>query len=83
MSSRESEYQEPAAIVIAERHKFQTASQGESESVSELVMRLKKLTSTCSFGAILSQALRDRLVPGLRPKMFRTPGSEPNVISCQ
>ena len=28
---------EPAPIVIAERHKFWTASQEESESVSELV----------------------------------------------
>ena len=29
---------EPAPIVIAERHKFWTASQGESESVSEFVV---------------------------------------------
>ena len=51
---------EPAPIVIAERHKFWTASQGESESVSEFVVRLKKLASSCSFGEFLSQALRDR-----------------------
>ena len=37
---------EPAPIVIAERHKFYTASQEESESVSEFVVRLKKLAST-------------------------------------
>ena len=60
---------EPAPIAIAERHKFWTASQEESESVSEFVVRLKKLASTCSFGAFLSQALRDRLVSGLHPKM--------------
>ena len=63
---------EPTPIVIAERHKFWTASQGESESVSEFVVRLKKLASTCSFGAFLSEALRDRLVSGLHPKMSRT-----------
>ena len=63
---------EPAAIVIAERHKFWTASQEESKSVSEFVVRLKKLASTCSFGAFLSEALRDRLVSGLHPKMSRT-----------
>ena len=50
---------EPAPIVIAERHKFWTASQGDSESVSEFVVRLKKLASTCSFGEFLSQALSD------------------------
>ena len=44
----------------------------ESESVSEFVVRLKKLASTCSFGGSLSEALRDRLVSGLHPKMSRT-----------
>ena len=63
---------EPAPIVIAERHKFWTASQGESESVSEFIVRLKKLALTCSFGEFLSQALRDRLVCGLHSKMSRT-----------
>ena len=62
----------PAPIVIAERHKFWTASQGESESVSEFVVRLKKLASTCSFAEFLSKALRDRLVSGLHSKMSRT-----------
>ena len=66
------EHFEPTPIVIAERHKFWTASQEEGESVSEFVVRLKKLASTCSFGAFLSQALRDRLVSGLHPKMSRT-----------
>ena len=63
---------EPAPIVIAERHKFWTASQGEDESVSDFVARLKKLASTCSFGAFLTEALRDRLVSGLHSKMSRT-----------
>ena len=66
------EHFETTPIVIAERHKFWTASQEEGESVSEFMVRLKKLASTCSFGAFLSQALRDRLVSGLHPKMSRT-----------
>ena len=53
------EHFEPTPIVIAERHKFWTASHEEGESVSEFMVRLKKLASTCSFGAFLSQALRD------------------------
>ena len=62
---------EPAPIVIAERHKFWTASQEENESVSDFVVRLKKFASTCSFGAFLKEALRDRLVSGLHSKMSR------------
>ena len=57
-------------IVIAKRHKFWMASQEEGESVSEFVVRLKKLASTCSFGAFLSLALR--LVSGLHPKVSTT-----------
>ena len=64
---------EPAPIVIAERHKFWTASQEENESVSGFVVRLKKLASTCSFGALsVEETLRDILVSGLHSKMSRT-----------
>ena len=66
--------------MIAERHKVWTAPQEESERVSEFVVRLKKLASTCSFGAFLSEALRDRLVSGLHPKMFRT---QRNLLSIR
>ena len=67
------EHFQPTRIVIAKRHKFWTASQEEGEIVSEFLVRLKKLASRCSFGAFLSQALRDRFVSGLHPKMSRTP----------
>ena len=63
---------QPAPIVIAERHKFWTASQGETEKVNDFVVRLKKLASTCRFGAFLEDALRDRLVFGLHSKFSRT-----------
>ena len=63
---------EPVPIVIAERHKFWSASQGEHESVADFVVRLKDLASGCAFGQFLQEALRDRLVSGLHPKMSRT-----------
>lgn len=63
---------EPPPIVIAERHKFWTASQGENEKVADYVVRLKRLASTCNFGGFLDEALRDRLVSGLHQKMART-----------
>ena len=62
----------PEPIVIAERHRFWTAHQGENEGVAEYIVRLKKLASTCSFGTFLDDALRDRLVSGLHPKLIRT-----------
>ena len=63
---------EPAPIVIAERHRFWSACQGEQEGVADFVVRLKKLGSTCAFGAFLQEALRDRLVSGLHSKMSRS-----------
>ena len=62
----------PAPIVIAERLKFWTAAQGTDEKVADFIVRLKTLSSTCSFGNFLDEALRDKLVSGLNAKMART-----------
>ena len=62
---------DPEPIVIAERHKFWTAYQEENESVADFVVRLKKLSTTCSFNTFLEEALRDRLVSGLHKKMIK------------
>ena len=59
----------PEPVVIAERHKFWTALQEESEAVCDFIVRLQKLARTCGFGGFLQEALRDRLVSGLYPKM--------------
>ena len=66
------DHYQPEPIVIAERHKFWTAQQGENEPVAEFIVKLKRLASTCSFGSFLDDALRDRLVSGLHSKMTRT-----------
>ena len=58
--------------MIAERHKFWTASQEENESVFDFEVRLKKLSSTCSFGAFVEEALRDSLCLDCIPKWKRT-----------
>ena len=62
----------PAPITIAERFKFWTTVQGEQERVSDFIVRLKTLASTCDFGNFLTQALRDKLVTGLNSKMSKT-----------
>ena len=57
---------EPTPLVIAERFHFHRRSQAVRESISEYMAELRRLTTHCKFGAFLDEALRDRLVCGLR-----------------
>ena len=59
---------EPKRVVVAERFHFYRRNQAAGESISEFVAELRKLSTHCQFAAgdQLSEALRDRLVCGLR-----------------
>ena len=57
---------EPKPLVIAELFYFHQRAQGTNESVLEYVAELRRLATHCEFGAFLQDALRDRLVCGLR-----------------
>ena len=57
---------EPKPIIIAERFHFHRRHQGANETIAEYVAELRHLASTCEFKDYLDQALRDRLVCGLR-----------------
>lgn len=57
---------EPTPIVIAERFHFHRRAQAVGETISEYMAELRRLTTHCQFGAYLDEALRDRLVCGLR-----------------
>ena len=57
---------EPKPLVISERFKFNKRMQLPSETVSEYVAELRKLSEHCKFEAFLDDALRDRFVCGLR-----------------
>ena len=59
---------EPTTIVIAERYYFHRRNQAEGESIAEYIAELRRLSIKCEFGDYLEQALRDRLVCGLRSK---------------
>ncbi|XP_069128677.1 uncharacterized protein [Argopecten irradians] len=61
----------PEPLVIAERFKFHNRSQKEGESVADYVVGLKKLAARCEYGNFLQQALRDRLVFGLRNEFIQ------------
>ena len=56
----------PKPLVIAERFRFHKQDQHEGESVTAYLAELRKLTEYCDFGSYLNEALRDRLVCGLR-----------------
>ncbi|XP_022798026.1 uncharacterized protein LOC111336238 [Stylophora pistillata] len=58
----------PKKLLIAERYQFHNCIQLEGESISTFAAKLKHLASTCNFGTHLNEALRDRLVCGLRNK---------------
>ena len=64
-------YYMPKPLVISERFKFNKRNQREGESVNEYVCELKKLSSFCEFGDFLKEALRDRLVCGLKSEAIQ------------
>ena len=59
-------YLKPKPLIIAERYNFHKRNQKEGETVSQYLAELKRLAERCQFGEFLEQALRDRLVCGLR-----------------
>ena len=51
---------------MAERFHFHRRQQAVGENVADYVAALRRLAMHCQFGAYLLEALRDRLVCGLR-----------------
>ncbi|UYV69193.1 K02A2.6-like [Cordylochernes scorpioides] len=60
------EYFSPRRSIIVEIFMFFGRIQKETESVSEYLVEIKRLASTCGFGEFLKESLRDKLVCGLR-----------------
>ena len=56
----------PKPLIIAERFKFNNRVQKSDESIVDYIVELKKLAQACAFGDFLDDALRDRLVCGVR-----------------
>ena len=57
---------EPKPVVIAEHFQFHRRNQEAGESVAEYEAELRHLAANCKFGDHLTQAIRHRLVCGLR-----------------
>ena len=60
------EHFEPLKVEIAERYNFYQRNQLPGESVAEFLGELRRLNIDCGFGDFSNQALRDKLVCGLR-----------------
>ena len=56
----------PQPIKMVERYHFYNTKQLQGESLADYLAKLQKLASRCKFGAILEEALWDRLVCGIR-----------------
>ena len=62
---------EPAPLIIAQHFHFHQRNQAPGESIAEYVAELRRLAATCMFEAYLEEALRDRLVCGLRSEVIQ------------
>lgn len=60
----------PKPILIAECFRYYKKQQQQDETVSEYILALKKLASTCEFGQFLNDALRDQFVCGLSGEQY-------------
>ena len=61
----------PQKNTIYERYMFNTANQLPNEKFDAYLVRLRKLASTCDFGQLIDQMIRDRLVIGIRDSNVR------------
>lgn len=57
---------DPKPLVIVERFHFYRRNQGPTETVNEYVAELRRKAARCKFGTNLEEAIRDRLVCGLK-----------------
>ena len=62
----------PKKNITVERFKFNTAVQTGTESVQAYVTRLKILASSCEFGDIRDDLIRDRIICGINDDVSRT-----------
>ena len=65
------EHYKPKTLIIARRFYFHHCDQVAHETVAEYIAELRKLATPCKFGEYLDQALRNRLVCGLRSEAIQ------------
>ena len=61
-------YFKPKTNVVYERFLFNSATQSSEEGIDEFVNRLRKMASSCKYGALTDEMIRDSIVIGVRNK---------------
>ncbi|UYV66194.1 K02A2.6-like [Cordylochernes scorpioides] len=61
----------PKINIIYERSIFNQTNQETNESIEQYICRLRKLSSTCNYGAMTEEMIRDRLVLGIIDKQTK------------
>ena len=56
----------PKRNVVYERYVFNLCAQNDQETTDEFVNRIRKLASSCEFGALTEELIRDKLVLGIK-----------------
>ena len=54
--------------MVYERYLFNSSTQGPDEAIDEFVNRLRKQASSCKFGTLTDEMIRDRIVIGLQDR---------------
>ena len=62
------EYFKPKTSVVYERYLFNSCVQNSEESIDGFVNRLRKAASTCKFGTLTDELIRDRIVMGVQDR---------------
>ena len=63
--SKLTEYFEPQRNIIYERYLFNSATQRSENKIDQFVSELRKLASTCEYGTLSDELIRDRIVIGI------------------
>ena len=61
-------YFKPKSTGVYERYLFNSSTQGPDEESNEFVNRLRQQVSSCKFGTLTDDMIRDRIVIGLQDK---------------
>ena len=66
------EHFKPICNVVYERYMFNSCRQGPSKSVDQYMTRLHQVVSSCNYGSLEDQILRDRLVRTIKDNAVRS-----------
>ena len=61
-------YFKPKTNVVYKRFLFNSATQSSEEGIDKFVNQLRKMASSCKYGTLTDETIRDRIVIGVRDK---------------